>query len=226
MAQKAILWDLDGTILDSVSVMAEILEEIFPPLGIPLLSREELRSEFHGSLESSLKRMSKNYPNQNVLVETFIAVQPKHYEHPVTHSGMVDIVLALHKRNIKQAVVTSRGSITRGTAGAHAIVDTLGLNSSIEVVISADDCREHKPHPGPLNMALEKLSVSPSNSIMIGDQPADAFAAQAAGTHCIIIDHEETIESKDSLRQANPDELVHSSHELRKALCDYLGILI
>lgn len=203
--QKAVLWDLDGTVLDSLSVAVEIFDEIFPALQLPPLDRETIRTNFYGSLEDSLLRMSDNYHDQPALFKAFNESQQRHYEDPVFHIGIREAITALGELGLKQAIVTSRGNAQRGAAGAHAIVKNTKLDDLISVVISADETVAHKPDPEPLLLALEKLDVTPYNTVMIGDQPVDTQAANAAGVHSILIDHENTQHSQAAMRGAQPN---------------------
>lgn len=215
---KAIIWDLDGTIIDSISVFHKMADEVFPLHGLPLLSREDIRVEFHGSFEDSIKRMSSGYHDHDRLIQDMFEAQMQHYDEPITHDGLLMAIQHFNQHQFTQAVVTSRGNEGRGKGGAREIVKSIGADSYIETVICADDSPNHKPHPEPLLMALDRLRVKPHRAVMVGDQPADALAARAAGTYSVIIDHEDTEHSRASLYDLQPDRICHTAAELLEAV--------
>jgi len=212
--QKAVLWDLDGTILDSLSVWTEVLATVFQDLNIPTQTREQLRPQFYGSLDNALARMSNNYHDQETLINNVLQEQLHHYENPVTHQGIEDAVALFGSLGLKQAIVTSRGGAGRGPAAADSIVKALKLDLHIETVISGDETVHHKPHPEPLFMALQNLKVDAKNAVMIGDQAVDSDAAKAAGAYSILIDHENTPESRKAMQDANPDLICTDASQL------------
>lgn len=215
MGKKAVLWDLDGTILDSISVMHAILTEIFPKFDLPIPSREEVRKELYGSLEGALVRYSNNYADQAALMEAFIQAQHAHYIDPVMFEAVTKVIFELsNNSDVAQAIVTSRNSNGGRGVGALEIVKTTGLDKYMGTVISAEESEKHKPHPEPLLMALDIIGVKPSDAVMVGDQPVDAIAAHAAGTKSILIDHEGDDIGLDQLRSANPDVIVQNPDDL------------
>lgn len=221
--KKAILWDLDGTILDSLSVFLEMMREVYPKYSLPMLEREDVRQNFFGSLRDSLERMSPSHDNHDQLTKDMLEAQLQYYDDPLHHDGMLDLISGFHESGFLQAIVTSRANEGRGKGGAREIVKTLGLSRIIEVVVSAEDSQHHKPHPEPLLLALGKLGVAPQNAIMIGDQPVDAKAAHAAGTHSIIIDHENTPHSRKVLYAEHPDFVCHDAGELQNLVNKIFG---
>ena len=223
---KAVLWDLDGTILDSVSVMHEILDEIFPEFGIERLTRSQVRAGLYGALEESLVRFSNNHPNQDALIEAFMESQHRHYlEEPAMFESVTLAVSRLPAYGVRQGIVTSRSNDGgRGPGGAHAIVRNSRLKEHIDIVISADECTFHKPHPEPIELALAKLAVRPENAVMVGDQPVDAIAARKAGVHSILVDHEATSEGHGALKKSNPDIIIRETDELLPYLLEQLEI--
>lgn len=213
---KAVLWDLDGTIIDSVTVMHEILDEVFPEFGIEKLTRAQIRAGLYGGLEESLARYSNNHPDQTSLLGAFMKAQYRHYlEEPVMFEQVLSAISDLGGFGVGQAIVTSRSNDGgRGPGGAHAIVRNSRLNEIIDIVISADECDYHKPHPQPIWLALEKLSINPEDAVMVGDQPVDAIAARQAGVHSILIDHENTEEGHVLLKESNPDVIIQEAEAI------------
>ena len=221
---QAVLWDLDGTIIDSLSIFTEIIEKVFPQLGLKALKRHEIRPEFYGSVEDVLNRLSKGYKDQDELFQLFLDNQLSQYGHPSAHEGIHDAITHFSSHGFQQAVVTSRDSYEGTPYGSRTIIKTLKLDLHIKTVICGDDTPHHKPHPEPLLMALKQLGVDPENAVMVGDQPVDAQAAQAAGCKSILIDFEKTKDSKAAHVSANPDLVCTNAHEIIEGVHKLLDI--
>lgn len=221
--KKAVLWDLDGTILDSLTIMHDVVYEIFPKLGLEPVDRESIRSEFHGPYAESVARISKNYKDQDELVSLMFESQLKHHENPVTHEGIHEAIAHFADKGYKQTIVTSRHG-GDDLAGAHRLVKTLKLELHIETVISASETVNHKPHPEPVLKALRILDVVPENAVMIGDQAVDVEAARSAGVRSILIDHEYTKESREAAEAAHADLLCSNASEVIDGVHRMLGV--
>lgn len=221
---KAVLWDFDGTIFDSISIMHNILDEIFPRAGIPVVDRETIRSNFYGPLEELLIRLSNDYKDQATLLTYFFEAQLRHHENAQTHTGIADAIAFFGSQGLQQAIVTSRASEQRGKTGARELVKTLQLDLHIKTVISAEDSPHHKPHPDPIHLALKNLGIDPKNAVMIGDQHVDIEAAHNAGIYGILLDNENTSHSKTALKQIDADAYCTNADELIENVVQLLEI--
>lgn len=214
MQNKAILWDLDGTLLPSKSIVHQVLEEIFPEFGLQAPSRQSFDRCFGAPLDEFIKKHSNDHPDHKAIKDRFLEAQLKHYEDVEFFEGIVETVLRLNNLGFKQAVVTSKGNAGRGIAGASAIINNSALAPHIDIVISADDVNNRKPHPEPLLLALERLEVHPNQAIMVGDQDVDMLAAKNTGSFALGIDHENSHKTRDSLIVAGADEVVNDAHAI------------
>lgn len=217
--QKAVLWDLDNTLMPSIEIMEEILKEILPPFNLVPPDRAAIHRTYGIHITEFLKIHSHDYHDQEAIWKAFNGSQYKYYEVVELYEGMLELVAALAAKGFKQAVVTTRGNDgVRGKAGASSIVETSGLKPYIEACISGDDVKALKPDPEPVLMALEKLDVKAGNAVMIGDKPVDILAGKAAGTFTVGIDHEGDDISSQDLKDAGADKVVGSAEELEQAV--------
>lgn len=222
---KAVLWDLDGTIIDSITALELIINEVLPLFGLEKRSREDVRTEMHGDIQSVLRRLSNDYHDQETLLKTFFNSSLQKYSSPIAHTGIREAIKTFSSIGLQQAIVTSRANYTESDRfGAINIVKTMQLDLHIKTVVASEDVTHHKPHPEPILLALAKLGVAPQNAVMIGDQLVDVLAAKEAGVQCILIDHEKTPESQQSALLAGPDSICNDAPELITCVKQLLDI--
>lgn len=171
---QAVLYDLDGTLLDTVHM------NLYPLLRI---IQEELGEQ--RSLEDVVKYMA--YPGMKTMEELGVkdpqAVYQRWvryvnaYEEGATpYPGVVETLEALKARGIRQAVVSSKKH-------SQYQIDMVGhgLDAYMETAVLEEDTSRHKPHPDPILECLRRLGLEPGQTLYVGDTPSDGQAAQAAG---------------------------------------------
>ncbi len=184
-----IVWDLDGTIIDSLGVFIDIITDTFPEYGIEIPSTEFVSAHFHGSLEetiSSVIGVPIEDPIIGKIITSFLGHQQKYYEE--VDSNIFDDAMAVitkaHNAGIRQIIVTNRAHDDRGNASPVSIVANTRLNGLIEQVIAGDSTEHRKPK-------IEVFSGKPPDAdttLVIGDQFVDVQFAGAIGARCIWID--------------------------------------
>jgi pyrophosphatase PpaX len=176
---EAFLFDLDGTLIDSVDLIFASYRHTLlqyrdtaPPdsvwlkgLGTPL--RQQLRpfARDRAELEAMVATYRDfNYAHHDAMVRPF----------PGTRSALEQ----LKSFGLGLAVVTSkaRNGLQRG-------LSLCGLDDLFPVLVSADDVARHKPDPAPVQRALDLLEVEADQAVMVGDSPHDMEAGRQAGTH-------------------------------------------
>jgi len=173
---EAVLFDLDGTILDTNELIIRSMfhalrgvvppefgrEHIIPHMGKPL--REQLRL-FSGrdDVEDLVKAYREyNLREHDALVKAFPHV-----------AGVLE---RLKAEGLKLGVVTTKWRMT-----AMLGMKLTGIDGYMDTVVSLDDVAHPKPHPEPVLKALGALGASPRRTLMVGDSPADMESAVAAG---------------------------------------------
>ncbi|MEO5807713.1 HAD family phosphatase [Devosia sp.] len=199
----AVIFDMDGTVLDTESVFRTIVFEVCTDLGF------EMTHALHANMVGS----SHERTNQ-LLVEAYGVSFPyplfddmcRKSMHKVMDAGGIpiktgarEILLALRERNIPTAIATS----SRGPH-AHNNLGAAGLLGLFQTIVTRDDVINPKPHPEPYLTAARRLGVDPLLCLALEDSYSGVRAAHAAGMQTIMV----------------PD-LVHPSAEIRA-----LGIAI
>ncbi|MGM0241080.1 HAD family hydrolase [Enterococcus sp. AZ103] len=173
---KTILFDVDGTLIDTAYVMTHSLQKTLLEemqlsveiddlnyvLGIPgRAALEEFTAD-----EAELEKLLKAW-NKNVLL---------YAEHVSVYPEIEEILKKLKAAGIKMGVVTSKTSNEMKTE-----FDIFNLNHYFDVFITASDTENHKPHPEPIQKAIDLLSVEKGETIYIGDSLYDMKSAKACG---------------------------------------------
>ncbi|WIJ25151.1 HAD family hydrolase [Devosia sp. RR2S18] len=199
---QAVIFDMDGTILDTETVFRSIVFEVCADLGF------EMSDLVHLSMVGSSHERT-----QQLLVEAYGVAFPytlfdercrsimrerMHAEVPVK-TGARELLLELRERGVPTAIATSSRQ-----PHAHTHLGTAGLFDMFETIVTRDDVVNPKPHPEPYLLAAERLGVDPIHCLALEDSYSGVRAAHAAGMQTVMV----------------PD-LVHPSEEIRA-----LGIAI
>lgn len=173
---KAIIFDLDGVLIDSLDRQHFIFNELRKKYKLKEFTKEEFKNKMWGS---SLKVNAKNYFEKQDF-EKFHKVYNdlvrKHVDKGKLFSDTKKVLEAIKKNNIKIGLVTN-------TTRDRAINDLKfnNIQDYFETVVSGDDVEKPKPFPDPILKACEALKVEPDETIYVGDTKTDFKAGKSAG---------------------------------------------
>jgi pyrophosphatase PpaX len=178
----AILFDLDGTLLDTDAYISGAFDASLRAAGAGPLDPVAYRRVIGQPLASCYAQLAPGFDTA-ALCEHHRTWQTQHLDlvHPMP--GAADLLTALRARNLRLAVVT-----TRSKRSSIASLERSGLLGFLDVVVSGEDVTRHKPDPEPLRLALSRLGVDPDRAVMVGDTPADVDAGRAAGVATVGVD--------------------------------------
>lgn len=205
---KAVLFDLDGTLLNTNEVIYMSFKHIFSEVLNLNLSEEEIKSNYGKPLEVSLKKYVKDEEELNRVIHEYRTFNEMHHDNMCKpFVGAVELLKELKKLGIKTAIVTSKrkGLAVKGL--------TIGnMLEYMDVVISPEDTEKHKPNPEPAIKACEVLGVEPSEAIMVGDSSYDLICGKEAG--CLTCGVEYTALDINVLLEVNPTYMVKEPLEI------------
>ena len=214
--KDVIIWDLDGTILDSIGVLKDGLAEVLPKYGHKLPSDEAFRANFHGSLQDTIGNTLDHVSGDEIqaIIADFLVIQDGYYEvvSDHIHPDALDFAARAHAAGKQQVLVTNRAHVGRLKASPRSIVAHSALKDYIDTVICGDDSEHKKPQPEVLGQLLAKLDAQ--RVVVIGDQFVDAKFAHNLGASAILVDRQgEGIPHLDTL-----DDTVHDKYVVVSSL--------
>jgi pyrophosphatase PpaX len=176
MQSTAFLFDLDGTLIDSIELLLRSMEHAFDGAArVP--SRAQWTAGIGTPLRVQLAEWSDDDRMVDVLVERYRAFQDLHLESLTSvYPGVPAFLADLRMAGVRTAIVTSKGRGMTGRSLAH-----VGLAESFDTIVTYEDTERHKPGPEPVLLALERLGVPPARAVFVGDSPHDMHAGRAAG---------------------------------------------
>ncbi|MDR2035678.1 MAG: HAD-IA family hydrolase, partial [Coriobacteriales bacterium] len=178
---KAILFDLDGTLLDTRDLILVSMQYAYcTVLGEESLpSDDKLLSMVGIPLKEQMERLSPKKSEE--LFETYLEYNARVQDSMLTDfAGTKEALDALLEKGFRLAVVTSK----RHGSAAYGLKHT-GLLDYFELLLGSDDTPEHKPKPGPLLAAAKLMGLAPHECAYLGDSPYDMLAARSAGMQAI-----------------------------------------
>ena len=178
---QALLLDIDGTILDTREFIFQAAEfalatNRYPPVPRPQIAKAVGHSfdDFYGVV------LGKEVSDPLPLQEAHRLFQLEHVNLSQPFPGAKETLMELKRRGYLLAAVTSRARIS-----LIPTLDAALLTSLFDEIIASDDVSELKPSAVPLLLALDRMNISPSKAVMVGDTDLDIEAGKRAGTATI-----------------------------------------
>ncbi|MBS0378478.1 MAG: phosphoglycolate phosphatase [Proteobacteria bacterium] len=189
---RAVLFDLDGTLLDTASDIASALNRALAEQQSPPLPLEQVRNMIGRGAPVLVQRVVARLPPRPWPVDPVLLLQRFYFHHDQIHEshehqarpypGVEAGLEALHTVGLRLGVVTNKAHYA-----AAALLEQLGLSRWIEVVVGGDTVEQRKPHPQPLLHACRQVQTEPVDTLMVGDSATDVAAARAAGMRIVCV---------------------------------------
>ncbi len=177
----ALLFDLDGTLLDSDAIHEAVFRDIWTERGLDVPPGFYTK-HVHGRLNTDIfAEFLPDEPDPQALSDAKEAEFRKRLPRPFpAMAGAENFLSHACEMNWPMAVVTNAMRLN-----ADAMLEAIGLRSYFDVFIIGEECERGKPDPEPYESAMAALGVSPSGCIAFEDSPSGMRAANAAGAYCI-----------------------------------------
>ena len=179
---KAVLFDLDGTLLDTAPDLASAANAMLAELGRPGHSLVTIR-DFIGKGIPNLVGRCLGYPGESAAPDAraALAVFKRHYaavngRHTRIYPGVREGVEAMRRAGLKLACVTNKAA-----AFTEPLLEIMGLARYLDMIVSGDTLSQKKPHPLPFLHICANFGIEPGEALVIGDSRNDVAGARAAG---------------------------------------------
>ncbi len=207
---RAVIWDMDGVIIDSARYHLHAWQEVFGQRG--LIFTED---DFYNSFGLRNDAIIGSFLGKGASTEVITAIgeekealfRLKIHNNPTPLPGVVALLSSLAKGGFKMAIVSSAPR-----ENIELVIDTLDMGQNFALLISEKDVVRGKPNPDGYLLAAKRLGVRPANCLVIEDAVAGVTAARRAGMHCLAVT---SSHPRDSLSGA--DLVVDSLEEITPA---------
>ena len=211
---RAVLFDLDGTLMDSTDAIVNSYFHTFDTIGEPRPERSVIIATIGDPLHKQFPTMTSHD------VDECIRIYRAYYaEHSAAITtllpGVEETLATLAERGIKLGFVTSKRR-----EAAEMLLEHLGTLHYMDARIGPLEVTQHKPHPEPVQKAMEILGVSPEETVFVGDMHFDVLAGLAADVVTIAV--ATGYQTRAQLEALNPDATCDTMYEVRDHI---LGLL-
>jgi phosphoglycolate phosphatase len=215
---QAVLFDLDGTLLDSAPDLGAAADKMRTDRGLPSLPLDRYRPMAGAGARGMLGiafDLTPEHPDFLVLREEFFC----NYERCMTlrtlaFDGVAELIMQLVRRELPWGVVTNKSS--RFT---EPLTRSLPLFATAAAVVSGDTTPHAKPHPAPLLEAARRMGVDPLRCVYVGDDERDIVAGRAAGMGTVAATYG-YLGAQADIQRWQPHARINSPLELLKLLAD------
>jgi pyrophosphatase PpaX len=214
---KTILFDFDGTLVNTNEIIKLTLNEI----SIKYAGKELVAKDFDDMLGKPLKdqmahiyglsgdKLKSKYPEFFELYRELY--NSRRDDLTKEFDGVVDMLEALYNEGIAMGIVSSKG-----TDGIRHGLEKFGLSKYFSIVLSKYDVENNKPHPEGLFKAMKYLDSSTENTIFVGDSSHDLLAAKNAGVPFVLVAW--TIAGYPKLKAMDPEYIIESPMEMMEII--------
>lgn len=219
LSVKAVMIDLDGTLLDTASDLATAANMMLREVGRAELPPETIQSYIGKGVEKLVKRSltaSMDGEPEAELFDRAMPIYERDYAKTLCvdtrpYPGVLDGLSALRDSGFRLACITNKAE-----AFTLPLLRATGLLEFFELVLSGDTLPKKKPDPMPLLHACKQFNIEPGEMLLIGDSLNDAQAARAAGCHIFCVPYGYN-EGRD-VRELDCDAVVPSLYEAAKLI--------
>jgi phosphoglycolate phosphatase len=219
MKATTLLFDLDGTLIDSLGDLAASINLMLGDLDRPPLSAAQVAAFIGNGIPTTVRRaLVATHPNQEppdpLLHELAIAAVHQHYASQMLNTTRLfpNVVETLdHFSGKRLGVVTSKE--VRFT---EFLLEHFGVAKYFAAIVGGDTTPARKPDPRPVLEALRLLKGTPTEAVMIGDSEIDVIAGRRAGTHTCAVTF--GYRSAEQLLVTEPDVMIDRFEQLREVI--------
>jgi pyrophosphatase PpaX len=211
MRFRTVLFDLDGTLIDSGEmILASFRHATWTVLAREIPDEELVAATGGATIHDQMRAFDRDRVEE--LVEAYREHNEPLHDDLAAFDGVEELLARLVREGRRLGVVTSKRRKTVDLA-----FRVLPIGEFFDAIVTADQVERHKPDPEPVLVALERLGAEPEDAAFVGDSPFDVGAGKAAGVFTVAVSWG-GIHAEERLLAAGADVIVHSPQELPDVL--------
>lgn len=214
MKYKLVIFDLDGTILDTLEDLTDSVNYALTKYGYPARTMEEVRSFVGNGLLMLVRRAIAPETNETI-IQTVLAEQKAYYKEHCSdktkpYEGIVELLGELKTAGCKLAVVSNKADY------AVQILCEQYFSGIFHMAVGERENVRKKPAPDSVNAVLQEMQIDRVNAVYIGDSEVDIETAENAGLDAVLVSW--GFRGWEFLREQGAKNLVDTVYELKNAL--------
>ncbi|MFV5516144.1 HAD family hydrolase [Acinetobacter gerneri] len=222
---KAVLFDLDGTLIDTAADFIRIIQDMCKEEGRAVVAADLIRTQVSEGARAMVKLV---YPELDVNDPVFLAHRQRFLDlygadiavDTDLFEGMYPLLAELEAHQIPWGIVTNKPRWL-----SEALLKALNLTERCAVLVCPEDVSKTKPDPEPMYLAAKHIQIAAEDCIYVGDHPRDIDAGRAAHMYTILAAYGYLpLEYKDDLDAWKADCIVQNVKELQQIIRNLLQI--
>lgn len=209
MKYRNILFDFDGTLVDSAPGIVKTMEQTFLQMGMEVPTEEAMRSTIGLPLKQALQQLGKlSEEEAEKAVEVYRELFPIYEVNYIqVFDGVRETLDELRARGVRMAIVTSRDAMS-----LDLVADKRGLTPYFETRVTGADGLTPKPAPDMVEALLERMQINREETLVVGDTTFDIEMGNRAGCHTCAVTYGN--HSRERLQTANPEYVIEQMSEI------------
>ena len=216
---QAVLFDLDGTLIDTAADFIRIIQQMCRDEGRDVVDADLIRTQVSEGARAMVKLV---YPELNVEDPIFLAHRQRFLDlygadiavDTDLFEGMYPLLEQLEQNNIPWGIVTNK---PRGLS--ESLLEALSLTERCAVLVCPEDVSKTKPDPEPMYLAAKQINITPEQCIYVGDHPRDIYAGRHANMYTILAAYGYLpFQHKDDLAAWQANAIVNNVAELHQLI--------
>ena len=214
MNYSTVIFDLDGTLLDTIEDLTDGVNYVMSHFGY----KEYTTRQIKGFVGNGIKRLIKNAVPQGTSEEDFEAAYRMFREYYTKnccnktkpYDGIMELLKELSQKSCSMAIVSNKND------AAVVELNKIFFDMYIEIAVGQSETTRKKPAPDTVYKAMEELGVSKSGTLYVGDSEVDKMTADAAGIDCVLVSW--GFRDRDKLEGLKPLKVIDTPSELLEVL--------
>lgn len=216
---KAVLFDLDGTLIDTAADFIRIIQDMCRDKQCDVVAADLIRTQVSEGARAMVKLV---YPELDIEDPVFLAHRQRFLDiygddiavETDLFDGMYPLLEALESQNIPWGIVTNKPRWL-----SEALLKALNLTERCAVLVCPEDVSKTKPDPEPMYLAAKQIQIQPEDCIYVGDHPRDIDAGRHAHMYTILAAYGYLpLQHKDDLTAWQADCIVNTVAELQQVI--------